>query len=147
MLVWRALALFQLRYREESLRRKAAMALFGYSISGVDVQTFSSVNSLLLIAVAYLGGIAVWEGAVISGLLFQASGNGGAGQAVSWAPPGNPSAWKVAGTMMAAAKMAEGGSPPYQAVGDVWTTSSGRGSSCMSSPTHLVSISAVSTRP
>ncbi|HEU4732892.1 MAG TPA: hypothetical protein VFT22_33590 [Kofleriaceae bacterium] len=27
--------------------------------------------------------------------------------------------------MMAAAKMAEGGSPPYQAVGDVWTTSSG----------------------
>jgi len=46
--------------------------LFAYSISGVDTTTFSSVNSLLLIAIAYLGGIAVWEGAVISGLLFQA---------------------------------------------------------------------------
>jgi branched-chain amino acid transport system permease protein len=46
--------------------------LFAYLISGVDVQTFSSEYSLLLIAVAYLGGIAVWEGAAISGVLFQA---------------------------------------------------------------------------
>jgi branched-chain amino acid transport system permease protein len=46
--------------------------LFAYLISGVDTQTFSSVFSLLLIAVAYLGGIAVWEGAWISGALFQA---------------------------------------------------------------------------
>ncbi len=46
-------------------------ALFGYSIGGVDVTTFSSIFSLLLIAVAYLGGIAVWEGIPISGALFQ----------------------------------------------------------------------------
>lgn len=46
--------------------------LYGYSIYGVDTGYFSSINSLLLIAVAYLGGIAVWEGAPISGALFQA---------------------------------------------------------------------------
>lgn len=44
--------------------------LFGYLFSGVDTGTLSSVNSLLLIAVAYLGGIALIEGSALSGLLF-----------------------------------------------------------------------------
>jgi branched-chain amino acid transport system permease protein len=44
--------------------------LFGYLFSGVDTATLGSVNSLLLIAVAYLGGIALIEGSMVSGLLF-----------------------------------------------------------------------------
>lgn len=47
-------------------------ALFGYLSSGVNTQTLSSTGSLVLIAVAYLGGISMLEGAPISGLLFQA---------------------------------------------------------------------------
>lgn len=46
-------------------------ALFGYLFSGVDTNTLSSTSSLVLIAVAYLGGISMLEGAPISGLLFQ----------------------------------------------------------------------------
>ena len=45
--------------------------LYGYLVGGVDVTTFSSIDSLLLIAVAYLGGIAAWEGAPIAGAIFQ----------------------------------------------------------------------------
>ncbi len=44
--------------------------LYGYLVGGVDVTTFSSIDSLLLIAVAYLGGIAAWEGAPIAGAIF-----------------------------------------------------------------------------
>jgi branched-chain amino acid transport system permease protein len=45
--------------------------LFGYLFSGVDTFTMSSTDSLVLIAVAYLGGISMLEGSPISGLLFQ----------------------------------------------------------------------------
>jgi branched-chain amino acid transport system permease protein len=47
-------------------------ALFSYCFEGVDVLFFSSINSLILIAVAYLGGISMVEGSPISGALFQA---------------------------------------------------------------------------
>jgi branched-chain amino acid transport system permease protein len=46
--------------------------LFSYSFEGVDTTFFSSINSLILIAVAYLGGISMVEGSPISGTLFQA---------------------------------------------------------------------------
>lgn len=49
-----------------------AGTMFGYAIGGVDTSTFSSLDSLLLIAIAYLGGIALWEGAIVSGLIFPA---------------------------------------------------------------------------
>jgi branched-chain amino acid transport system permease protein len=47
--------------------------LFSYNFEGVDTVFFSSINSLILIAVAYLGGISMVEGSPISGALFQSA--------------------------------------------------------------------------
>ena len=47
-------------------------ALFSYASRASTRLFFSSINSLILIAVAYLGGISMVEGSPISGALFQA---------------------------------------------------------------------------